>query len=60
MKLLLWAIRTASLTDMEEFPLLWIMVLGVDGSRLVPRSLQRRTGSILALAGLTEEDMVDI
>jgi hypothetical protein len=36
------------------------MVPGVEGSRLVPRSLQRRTGSILALAGLTEEDRVDM
>lgn len=47
MKLLLWAIRTASLTDMERRPLLSIIPDSVEvrGFRPVPRSLHSRTGS---------------
>ena len=56
MKLLLCAIRTASLTDIEVCPLLGItapdlLAPGLAASRFAPRSLHSRTGSgdLLAL-----------
>jgi len=45
MKLLLCAMRTASLMDMEPCPLLRTAELGEEGDSLAPRSLHRRTGS---------------
>ncbi len=50
MKLLLCAMRTASLMDMEPCPLLRTVELEEEGDSFAPRSLQRRTGSGLALA----------
>jgi len=45
MKLLLCAMRTASLMDMEPCPLLRTAELGEEGDLLAPRSLHKRTGS---------------